>query len=130
MRRAELGHLAPGRQLRWSHVLPVFPALARDPDQAIVRACPDRAHVLVRQAERVDYATLFVGIGVLRGEVAQASRNAGMLAREVRADGLPGLSAVGCFEQHIGGVIEAVRIDGGKEDWLRAVGAVLAAADR
>ena len=63
-------------------------------------------------------------------EFAHAGWNAGILAREIVADGLPGISAVSSFEEHVAGEIKRVRIEGREHGRLGAVGAVFRIAQR
>src|ERR1700685_42622 len=95
MRGIDLRDLAPRREFLWSDVVPLVAAVARPPDQAIVCAGPECVDVFERRRERVNYTTLLFRI--FRNEIAYAGWNSGILAREIIADGLPGISAVGCF---------------------------------
>ena len=64
-------------------------------------------------------------LGSFAGVSPTLGGNAGMFAREIGTDGLPGIAAVGGFEKNIRRVVEDVRIDRRKNDRLRAIGAVL-----
>src|SRR5207245_2678558 len=102
----------PGNEFGLIDVIPVGAAVAREPEQAVVRASPDGVHVLERRSKRVDDAANFIGVGLLRGFVAQTRGNGAPLAPEIGADGLPGLAAVRGLEEKIGSVKQDVRIDG------------------
>ena len=84
--------------------------------------------VLEGWREGIDHAALF--FGALGNERSDAGGDAGVLARQVVADGLPGISAVGGFEEHVARVIKDVRIHGREHQRLGAVGAVLGVAQR
>src|SRR6185437_16238896 len=88
-RCADERYLAPWSQLRRCDVAPVFAAVSSAPDQAIVRACPQRVYVMKRWRERVNGSPLFVGLWSQRSLIANAGRNPRILARQVAADLLP-----------------------------------------
>ena len=111
MRSRKLRDLAPRSDFRRSAVFPVRAAIACNPEETVVGARPNRVHIFEGRRERVDHAANFVGVGILRGFVAEARGNRAMLAREIGTDGLPGLSAVRGLIKKIGGGIEHVRID-------------------
>src|SRR4029077_2521848 len=122
-RGIELRDFAPGCELGRSNVLPIFPAVASDPDQAIVRSGPESVDGPKRGRERIDDAARLVRLGIFLGKFSQAGRDAGVRAREVGTDDLPILPAVDGLEEEVGGVVERVRIDGREHGWLCAVGA-------
>ena len=123
MRSAKLRDLAPGRDLGRRDVFPVGAAVSRNPEQAIVGARPNGGHVFERRRQRINDAANLSGAGILCRFVPQARRNRAVLAREIRADGLPGLSPVACLIQEIRRGIENMRIDRRENNGLRAVGA-------
>ena len=96
-------------------------------DQAIVGAGPDHVDVEARGADRVDHAAarglLFGGIAVGR----DAGREVVGLARQVGADGLPVLAAIGGLEDHLRAEVEHVRIDVAEEQRRGAQIAIVAA---
>src|SRR5437016_565123 len=96
--RSQLGDLAPARAFFRSDVTPVLPAVARDPDHAVVGPSPDGIDALARECERIDGASLLAGFGVLGRHRAQAWRDPGLLACQVSTDRFPRRSAVDRLE--------------------------------
>ena len=111
-RCVDLRNFAPCCQPRRRDVRPVRSAVAGDPDQTVIRSRPDRLHIFERSRDRVDHATsLVLQIG---GQRRQRLRLPALFLAQVRADRLPGVPIVGCFEEMVGRVIHRVRIDRGK----------------
>src|SRR5208337_639234 len=104
VRSGNLGDLAPGSEIFGSDVGPVLAAVARDPDQTVVGAGPQRRDGFERWRKRVNDSALF--FRVFGNESANTRRRARVFSRQILADRLPGTSAVGGFEKHIGRVIE------------------------
>ena len=124
----DLRHLAPRRQLRRRDVLPALPAVARDLDQTVVSAGPDPPDVFGRRRDRIDDAPVLAALGVLVGHVPQGRRRARVGARQVGADRLPVLPAVGGLPENLRGEEEDVRIGGGEDHGRGAIEAELARA--
>ena len=101
----------PGRQVRRRDVLPMLPAVARQPDQPVVRAAPDQLLAKARRRNRVDDpAPRALHGAVLRGHGVDRGRHAGGLARQVRADLLPVPARVCCPEEELVAVVEGARV--------------------
>src|SRR5271169_6069439 len=66
----------------------------------------------------------------LGSELAHAIWDSGILTREIFADGLAGVAAVGGFEEHVACEVERVRVKGREQGGFAAVGAVFLAAQR
>jgi hypothetical protein len=64
MRGLDDGHFAPGLQLRRRDVLPVFSAIARNVNFAIVGAGPDGLGLLERRRHRIDRAAMLALFGI------------------------------------------------------------------
>ena len=102
MRAVQLRHLAPRRQFRRRHLRPVFSRVARQPDQTIVGACPDQIRVNRRRCQRINHSAMFAFRRIARDQPAQIRRNPRIVPRQIRADDLPAVRAIGRLEQHIG----------------------------
>ena len=122
MRGADLCNLAPGRQVFGSNVVPFLAAVASLPDQAIVGSSPKRINVLERWGESIDDSPLF--LRTFRNQTAHAGWNAGTFTSQIVADGLPRISAVGSFEEHVAGEVKHVRIERREHGGLGAVRAI------
>src|SRR5271170_3137443 len=94
MRGCHLGYFAPRNQLWRSDVRPIFPAVESDPEQTIVCAGPDRVFIFEGRGKRVNHSALRLGLFVFRGQISQTCGDARFFAREIGANGLPGLSAI------------------------------------
>ena len=81
--------------------VPGLAAVARDVDQAVVGAGPDRVRVLIRRGDRVDDAAArlrcLAGVAV----DADARGHVRRLARQIGADHRPAVAAVRRLEQHV-----------------------------
>src|ERR1700740_1057098 len=108
MRCRDLRDLAPRSGFFGRDVGPILPAVACDPKLAIVGAGPQSVHGLKGRRERIDDAALF--FGALGNERADAGGYSRILPRQVRADGLPRIAAIGGFEKHVAREIENVRV--------------------
>ena len=109
VRGADLRDLAPRSKLRGSDVVPLLAAVACQPDKAIVGASPECVDVLKRRSKRIHNSPLF--IRAFGNEAIHAGWNSGILACEIVADDLPGVSAVGSFKEHVAGEIQSVRVE-------------------
>src|SRR5580704_19716068 len=99
MRSLDLRDLAPCSQFRRRNVVPILSPIARHPDQAVVGSCPQSIDIVKRWSQGIDHAALFPRLRILGGKRTNARGNSRILAGEIRADGLPGISAVRGLEQ-------------------------------
>src|SRR5581483_6038192 len=89
MRCRDLCALAPRDQVFWSDVLPALSAIARRPDEPILRSGPDRVERFERRSQRISRAPFFCRVGMFCGKRSQAGGNSRRLPAEIGADGLP-----------------------------------------
>src|SRR5712664_2054568 len=124
------GNFAPRLQLRRRYVLPRFSAVARDVNQPVVRARPDRVCFLERRSDGVNNAAVLAFLRIARGENAEVRGSFIGFAREIGTDDLPTVSRVGRLEKHVGREIKRVRFERRKNHRQRARITILAAANR
>ena len=128
VRGRNLRYLAPGGEFFGRDVAPILSPIACNPHLAIVRARPQRVHGLKRWGERINNAAQFVG--AFGNERAHAGGHAGVLPRQVRTHGLPGIAPVDGLEKHVAREIQHVRVHRGEHQRLGAIGAVFRVAQR
>src|SRR5262249_1909308 len=111
-------------------VFPHLAAVARDVDKPVVAAGPDHAGLLRRLGHGENGVVDFHPGVVARDGAAGPLLLRLVVARQVGADRLPGLAAVGTAEEHVGGVVDGVpvvRRDGDRRRPLEAVAQVFGA---
>src|SRR5271168_1683402 len=101
----DLRHFTPRSELGRGDVCPVFSAVASDPDPAIVGSRPKRVHRFVGRCEGINHAAQLGDCWIGGKQGAYAGRGSGIRTSEIAADGLPGVSAVDCLEENVGGVV-------------------------
>ena len=109
------GDLAPGGDGRWRDVGPVLSTIARDMDEAVIRAAPDGVAVNERGRHGIDHASAGHGLHFLLGIYAYGCGYLVGLPGEVRADHGPAVAAVARLEQDISGEEQGFWIDRGEE---------------
>ena len=105
-------------------------AVGSEPDQSVVGARPDAIDVERRRRQRINHAAL---LGLRRGLIAEDAHRGWHvkgLAREVRADLLPTLSAVARGPEGVRGKVHQVRIERREDNRLGADDAKFRAAQR
>ena len=108
-------HLAPGAQRGRRHVLPVRALVARAPDLAVIGADPQVVVGAARGRNGVDHAAARSHLQVQRGGgCVQRLRRAGVFAREVGADDVPVLTAVGAAVELLVGEIQHLGVAHGE----------------
>src|SRR6185503_19062291 len=89
---------------------PARAIVLRDVHEAVIAPGPDHAGRRVGLGDREDRAVSF-GAGQVAGDrPAGPLLLAAVIAREVAADGLPGGAAVARAKQHVGAVIDDLRV--------------------
>ena len=83
------------RQIGRRHLLPVLAAVARHVHPAVIRAGPDGVAVLARRRDREDHRVGFDAGLILGDRPARGLHRLRIRARQIRADRLPALAAVG-----------------------------------
>ena len=95
-----------------SDVVPGLAGVARELNQAVVGAHPNFARVERGGRDGVNDSAALSSGRVGSGRWVECIGNAGVLPREVGAQDLPGIAAVGSPEEHLRSKIELVRIEG------------------
>src|SRR5450759_493915 len=103
--------LLPCRQTWRRDVVPVCSSVGGQPDQAIIRSCPDAVAIERRRRYRVDYPALLRLGRRLAAKDAYGCGHCPGLAGEVRTDLLPTLSAVAGSPQSVRREVEEMRIE-------------------
>ena len=116
VRRIHQRDLPPRSELRWRHIAPRLPAVARQVDQSVVGPRPHGVRVHVARRDRVDHTASY-RLGARRvGVLADARRHRPGLAREIAAQPRPALAAVHRLPYHVRAVVELARIQRREED--------------
>ena len=102
------------------NVLPVLAVIARHLNEPVIGAHPDGVRVHRTRRDRVDHAAAGRSGGGSADVLADVFRRVPRFAREVGALLLPVLPAVHRFPEHVGRVVELLRIDRREEDRHRA----------
>ncbi len=108
MRGLDLADFAPRCQRGGRDVRPMFAGVVADPDQAVVRARPEEVAVVRRHTQRVDDTALMLQSRGVQG--SNTGWQAGVLACQVRTEGLPVDAAVVRPIELVGRVVEGVGI--------------------
>src|SRR5690348_17796814 len=111
MRSLDVCDLAPGSQFFWRDVVPVLSFILGQLNLAVVGSRPNLTLFYVRWANRVNHpAPLALG-SVRRRCWVQICGYSRIFARQIRADGLPGISAILRSKQNLRTEIENMRIE-------------------
>src|SRR5258708_4487451 len=111
VRSLDVSDFAPRSNFRRRNIGPTFSFVLRDVNQSVVGASPDFSGAHGRWRDGVDHAAAFVFRSVFCGNGIKIRRDAGIFAREVRADLLPRAAAISGAKQNLRTEIEDVRID-------------------
>src|SRR2546423_1242367 len=99
VRRLDMRYFAPGRELGRRDVGPRFAFVLRELNKSVIRTDPYFSRSEIRRCDGVNHTTAFA-FGRIRGRCGVEIRgHAGIFARQVRANGLPGTAAVSGAEQ-------------------------------
>ena len=95
-RSFDIAHRSPIREIRnvFCDVGPVLPAIARDLHVPVIGTCPNQAGFFGRFGDCKHRSRIFHA-NIVRSEPARDSHAALVVARQVRADDLPTIAAVG-----------------------------------
>src|SRR5260370_33086707 len=112
------------------YILPGFSAVARDENQSIVGARPNRVRFLERRSNRVNDAAVLSFFRIACRENSKVRGRLQCFGRQVWTDNLPTVYGIRGFEEHVSRKVERVRFERRKNHWQRARIAILAAANR
>ncbi len=129
-RRFDAGNRGPFGQAGNRHFGPGFSTIRRDVHQAVIAAGPEQVFLLGRLGQGEDSAVNLNARIVASDRAARPFFLCLVVPRQVAADRLPRLPAVGRFKQDIGRMIDRLRVMGRNDNWsgpLEAVFQILAA---
>ena len=110
-------NLAPLWHFRWRHVFPVFTRVARDVNQPVVAAAPNRFIVLNRFASCKDRAVVLDAGVVLGDRSTRRTKFRFIIPSQIATDLFPRLTFISRLEQNVGCSEQRFRIMPREEDW-------------